>query len=347
MSEVPGAPDGGPYPDPRSAFLLTVATFVASGFIGIFFLGLGAVAANGIGQAVAVGTIATISAKRIPEPQAERIGLRSFDPRALPMVLCLVPAILLGSELDNYATDWSPVDVEAGLEAEEDAGSSVDSVGGPFEETADDASAEAAENASNEAASKAFPGIGEGFASENGATEVELSPEAVALEELRVDLDDPWTLAQAFVISVGITPVVEEFFFRGVLQQSLVARLGLARGIGFVALLYTLPHLPAVATLPRFLAGIVSAFGIGCLLGLVRVATGSILASIILASLTAGVGILSFAVRENLPLPGMNVEGTHLPITVTIASIVVVAWAAHAVYEEATKKFEAELLREK
>jgi membrane protease YdiL (CAAX protease family) len=192
-----------------------------------------------------------------------------------------------------------------------------------------------------------FPGVGEGFASENGATEVELSPEEVALEELRVDLDDPWTLAQAFVISVGITPVVEEFFFRGVLQQSLVARLGLARGIGFVALLYTLPHLPAVATLPRFLAGIVSAFGIGCLLGLVRVATGSILASIILASLTAGVGILSFAVRENLPLPGMNVEGTHLPITVTIASIVVVAWAAHAVYEEATKKFEAELLREK
>jgi membrane protease YdiL (CAAX protease family) len=339
MSEVPGAPDGGPYPDPRSAFLLTVATFVASGFIGIFFLGLGAVAAIGIGQAVAVGTIATISAKRIPEPQAERIGLRSFDPRALPMVLCLVPAILLGSELDNYATDWSPVDVEAGLEAEEDAGSSVDSVGGPFEETADDASAEASD--------MPFPGVGEGFASENGATEVELSPEEVALEELRVDLDDPWTLAQAFVISVGITPVVEEFFFRGVLQQSLVARLGLARGIGFVALLYTLPHLPAVATLPRFLAGIVSAFGIGCLLGLVRVATGSILASIILASLTAGVGILSFAVRENLPLPGMNVEGTHLPITVTIASIVVVAWAAHAVYEEATKKFEAELLREK
>ena len=191
MSEVPGAPDGGPYPDPRSAFLLTVATFVASGFIGIFFLGLGAVAAIGIGQAVAVGTIATISAKRIPEPQAERIGLRSFDPRSLPMILCLVPAILLGSELDNYATDWSPVDVEAGLEAAEDAGSSVDSVAGPFEETANDASAEAAENASNEAASKAFPGIGEGFASENGATEVELSPEAVALEELRVDLDDP------------------------------------------------------------------------------------------------------------------------------------------------------------
>ena len=30
MSESPGAPDGGPYPDPRNAFLLTIAAFVAS-----------------------------------------------------------------------------------------------------------------------------------------------------------------------------------------------------------------------------------------------------------------------------------------------------------------------------
>ncbi len=87
MSESPGAPDGGPYPDPRSAFFLTVAAVVASGFIGMFFLGLGAVAAIGIGQALAVGTIATIAAKRIPEPHAERIGLRGFDFRSLPLVL--------------------------------------------------------------------------------------------------------------------------------------------------------------------------------------------------------------------------------------------------------------------
>jgi membrane protease YdiL (CAAX protease family) len=330
MSESPDAPDGGPYPDPRTAFLLTVATFVASGFIGILFLGLGAVAAIGIGQALAVGTIATLSAKRVREPHAERMGLRSFDPRALPMVLCLVPAILLASELDNYATDWSPVDVEAGLETEESANSPTDPSANPFDEESGDG----------------WAGIEDDGASTRAGTEgeggTEPSPEEVALEELRVDLDDPWVLAQAFVISVGITPVVEEFFFRGVLQQSLVARLGLARGVGFVALLYTLPHLPAVATLPRFLAGIVSAFGIGYLLGLVRVATGSILGSIILASLSAGVGILSFAVRESLPLPGMNVEGTHLPITVTLASIVILAWAVRAVYEEATKKFEAE-----
>jgi membrane protease YdiL (CAAX protease family) len=335
MSDNLGAPDGGPYPDPRTAFLLTIAAFVFSGFIGIFFLGLGAVATIGIGQALAVGTIATITAKRIPEPQAERIGLRSFDLRSLPLVLCLVPAILLASELDNYATDWSPVEAEASAETEESADSSRD----PLADGSDEAS----------------PGIDEGEASANGEGEAsvdgearrELSPEEVALEELRVDLDDPWTLAQAFVISVGITPVVEEFFFRGVLQQSIVARLGLARGVGFIALLYTLPHLPAVATLPRFLAGVMSAFGIGCLLGLVRIATGSILGSILLASMTAGVGILSFAVKDDLPLPGMNVEGTHLPITVTLASIVIVTWAVRAVYEEATKKFEAEHRRAK
>jgi len=309
MSELPGAPDGGPYPDPRSAFFLTVAAVVASGFIGMFFLGLGAVAAIGIGQALAVGTIATIAAKRIPEPHVERIGLRGFNFRSLPLVLCLVPAILLASEFDNYATDWSPSEAET--TPSEDTGAAYDPL------------VDAPENTDRD-------------------EEHEETPEEIALEKLRVDLDDPWTLAQAFVISVGITPVVEEFFFRGVIQQSLVARLGMLRGVGLTALLYTLPHLPAVATLPRFFAGMISAFGIGCLLGFVCIATGSILGSILLASLTAFVGIFSFAVRKSIPLPGMNVEGTHLPITVTIASIIILGWAVRAVYDEAVKRFDGD-----
>jgi hypothetical protein len=318
------AADGGPYPDPRSAFLLTVATFLLTGLVGVFFLGLGAVVAIGIGQAIAVGAIGTMAARRVPEPQAERIGLRSFDPRALPLLLCLVPAILLASELDNIATDWSVggegASTESSIEPDRDAGDGV--VDGDSDAAAPDP------------------------ARENGAAEETLNPaEEAALEALQVDLDDPWTLAQAFVISVGITPIVEEFFFRGVVQQSLVARLGLVRGVGFVAVLYTLPHLPAVATFPRFLAGILSAFGMGCLLGLVRIATGSILASILLASLTAAVGIVAFAVREDLPLPGMNVEGTHLPVTVTLASLLVVAWATRALCQEAKKSFEADRSR--
>jgi len=326
---VQSAADGGPYPDPRSAFMLTVGAFFASGLVGVFFIGLGAVVAIGLGQAIAVGAIATLASKRVAEPQASRMGLRGFDLNSLPLVLCLVPAILLASELDNYASDFTPTSAH-----ESDAGDSDYGMGTEIDRD-DEGGVDSDAPASSEAGDEPEAGP---FGAERELSEVERE----ALAQFEVDLEDPWTIAQAFVISVGITPIIEEFFFRGVMQQSLVARLGLVRGVGFVALLYTLPHLPAVATVPRFFAGLVSAFGMGCLLGLVRIATGSILGSILLASLAASVSIFAFAVRERLPLPGMNIDGTHLPVTVTLASLIIVAWAANSVYIEAKRRFEAE-----
>jgi hypothetical protein len=46
--------------------------------------------------------------------------------------------------------------------------------------------------------------------------------------------------------------------------------------------------------------------------------------------------------KDRLPLPGMNVEGTHLPVLVTLASLVIVGWAVSVVYEEARRRYEAE-----
>jgi hypothetical protein len=170
------------------------------------------------------------------------------------------------------------------------------------------------------------------------ASEARETPETREPIELGIDPTDPWTIAQAFVIYVGIAPVVEEFFFRGVLQQGAVARLGLVRGVGFVALLYTLFHLPAVPVASRFLMGALSSFGLGCLLGLVRAATGSILGPMLLASVWAAVGILAFALEERLPLQGMNVPGTHLPVLITLASGALVAWVAQTLYQEALRR---------
>ncbi len=295
------ARDGGPYPDPRSAFALTFLAVIATALVGVFFFGLGPLAAVGIGQAIAVGTIASQAARRVAEPQAERIGLRAFEPGALPVLLCLTPAVLLASELDNWASDWSRVE-PSGTAAVE---STLDATG------------------------EEAPAISE---------ETDADPEAAPI----LDPDDPWAVAQAFVIYVGIAPVVEEFFFRGVLQQSLVLRLGLLRGVAFVALLSSLFHLPATLDLLRFGFGLVSAFGMGCLLGLARVATGSILGSIVLASSWAAVGIASFALEDRLPLPGLNVDGTHLPVLVALGSAALVAWAAHTIHREAEKRFEEE-----
>jgi len=43
-----------------------------------------------------------------------------------------------------------------------------------------------------------------------------------------------------------------------------------------------------------------------------------------------------------MDFPGMNVEGTHLPWSVTIASALLVGWAGWAIYQEATERFAAE-----
>ena len=304
MSSALDPSDGGPFPDPRSALVLTIGAILATALMAVVFIGLGAIAAIGLGHALAVGAIATWAARRVAEPQAERIGLRGFDLRLLPLILCLVPIVLLARELDNVAADASP---ELAEPAETRADAPVDDAG-------------------------AGAGAGAGESGESGEDPLGLD----------IDLDDPWTIAQAFVIYVGIAPVIEEFFFRGVLQQGLVARLGLVRGVGLVALLFTLFHLPVASSVPRLLMRLLSSFGMGAVLGLVRLATGSILGSILLSSLWAAIGILSFALEDDVALPGMNVEGTHLPLGVTFVSLLLVAWAIRIVYEQAQRRLRDE-----
>lgn len=324
------SPDGGPYPDPRTAFWLTLAGVMGTGFIGIFFFDLGMLAAVGIGHALAVGAIASFAAQRVAEPQTERMGLRGFDPGALPLLLCLVPAILVVSELDNFAMDLSP---EKAAELLED----VTPLGQEFglEIRGDDDTGERL------SAGGLSPAEQDGTTQSEGDDNASPEPPEPLTVPL-VDPSDPWTIAQAFVISVGIAPLVDEFFFRGVIQQSMVARLGLMRGIAFVALLYTTFHLPAFPQLPRLLMGLLSSFGLGMTLGLVRAATGSILAPILLAGSWSAVGVGAMALRDKMPLPGLNVDGTHLPLLIGLSSFGVVAWALSEVVQEAERRYASE-----
>lgn len=328
----------GPYPDVRSAFFLTLLAMLAAAVVGVFFLGLGTLAAVGIGQALGVGGVATWAARRVAEPQAEHLGLRPLDARMLPIVLCLAPAILLASELDNFAGDWSRESESRGatyLESEivedEDLDRSLPQA------TID----ERASDETQPLPSPALDAEGEDEVSPGSATpeETTVAPEDDEEMPPLVDPKDPLSLLQAFVIFVGIAPVVEEFLFRGVIQQGLVARLGLARGVGLVALLWALLRPAPVDDLTRFLAAGLSFIALGWLLGIVRIATGSILGSITLASIWAAIGLGSLALQDRLDLPGMNVEGTHLPWTVTLASTFIVAWAASSLYREADQRF--------
>ena len=278
----PRRPDGAaPFPDVRTALLLTIAASVAGGVIGVLFIDLGLLAAQGLGTAIGIGGVATFAARRVAEPQAARIGFAPVGWRAWPMILCLVPAVLIASELDNFAYDASPA-----------------------KETL-----------------SASPPVGEGE-----------KPDPI---EPLIDPKSPFGLMEGFIVFVGITPVVHEFLFRGVLQQGIVSQIGLTRGITITALLSTLLRLPYSPTIARFIAANLVSFAMSWLLGLVRATTGSILGSILLASLWAAVGFAALALEGRMALPGINVEGTHLPAAVTVASVLIVAWAAQKVHAEA------------
>jgi hypothetical protein len=158
-----------------------------------------------------------------------------------------------------------------------------------------------------------------------------------------IDLDDPASVFQAIIVMVGISPIVEEFLFRGVIQQGIVQRLGLLRGVSVVALLWTLLRPAPLAGFARFLAAAVASFALGWLLGMARIATRSILGPILLASGWAAIGLASLVFTDRIAWPGLNVPGTHLPFLVTLGSAGLVGWAGWTLYQEAEKRFAEEL----
>jgi len=325
----PRPPQGQPpFPDVRSALLLTVGASLAGGLIGVFFIDLGMLAAQGLGTAIGIGGVATLAARRIAEPQAARIGMTGVEWRAWPMILCLMPAVLVASELDNFAFDWSPApkaEASGSTDADPSGGADASSENSGGETSVIPAGASAVEPTDEK-------DVANPTEEPNSKTPAPEVPEPIPP---LIDPNSPFSLMEGLIVFVGITPVVHEFLFRGVLQQGLVTQLGLSRGLMVTALLSTILRLPYSPTVARFVAAYLISFGMSWLLGLVRAATGSILGSIVLASLWAAVGFTALALEERMALPGVNVEGTHLPVAVTIASVLLVAWAAQQVHAAA------------
>jgi membrane protease YdiL (CAAX protease family) len=114
---------------------------------------------------------------------------------------------------------------------------------------------------------------------------------------------------------VLLRPVLEEFFFRGVVQQGVVAALGARRGVLLCAVLFALLRASfGLGDAQRALTLAVQALCEGLLLGGLRLASGSILPGILLQMGTASVGLLALATKESFPIPGFNDGGTHTPL---------------------------------
>jgi len=50
------------------------------------------------------------------------------------------------------------------------------------------------------------------------------------------------------------------------------------------------------------------------------------------------ISFVSTAYRGVMDLPGLNVDGTHLPFTLTLGSLGIVAWAAWTIVREAQRR---------
>ncbi len=139
----------------------------------------------------------------------------------------------------------------------------------------------------------------------------------------RASLRTPLDTIETWLLAVGLVPVIEEWFFRGVVQQGLVARLGSGAGLVATALLFGVSHaLPGSGSTGSLLALAASASLFGWVFGLVRLASGSLLPAIALHAMTNALGLLGMDFVDQLSIPGFNAPGDHTPAGWLVAAAI-------------------------
>ncbi len=156
----------------------------------------------------------------------------------------------------------------------------------------------------------------------------ELFPPAEAAEgEAEVPLEG-LAAVELVLFLVLLRPVLEEFFFRGVVQQGVVATLGARRGLVLTAFLFALMRASfGLGDTQRALTLAAQGFCEGLLLGGLRLASGSILPGVVLGMLTAGLGLLALATKEAFAIPGFNDASPHTPLAWLLPAALSVAAA--------------------
>ncbi len=147
-------------------------------------------------------------------------------------------------------------------------------------------------------------------------------PDASELEELladRLDTDSWLSALETTIVVVGLAPVIEEWLYRGVVQQGLIGHLGRAGGVFATACLFGLAHFQPGHSAAASLATFVAVLPLGIVLGVVRIATGSLLGAILLHAGYNAIGVAGMALRERVPIDGFNVPGTaHTPVEIWV-----------------------------
>ncbi len=140
----------------------------------------------------------------------------------------------------------------------------------------------------------------------------------------KLPVDTSLATAETLIVAVGLIPVVEEWFFRGVLQQGLVASLGAPLGVFGTALLFALGH-GAGLSVQAWGALVAQTLLLGLVFGYARHRTGSLLAPILLHIGVNGMGVAAMAAPTVIAVPGYNAPGAHTPLLILLPSIAAVA----------------------
>jgi len=274
MSQHPN-PTVGPeaarhFPGPFAALLITFGAWFAAIVVMSLFGGKPDIGTLGIGQAVGFALVAVVATQRIPQPQAERIGLRGIAPSILPLLLLLLPVVFLTSELDNILRELLPV---------------------------------------------ATP------------------PEARADVPSLLDRANLYGTLQRVIVIVGLAPVMEEWVFRGIIQQGLMGSMGRRSGLALTALLFSLGQLGALFSSSTVISYLVVTFIHGLVLGFVRLSTGSLLASMLFHAGMSAMSLSAAYLVDVFPIEGFNTLESHTPLSILLPSAFAVWVAGRGLYQ--------------
>lgn len=154
---------------------------------------------------------------------------------------------------------------------------------------------------------------------------VSLPPEAAkqavestarALEQLTAP--GPYEVLERWIVVVGLAPVLEEWLYRGVIQQGLVAHLGRVGGVLATAALFAIGHADFSRTPEVWLISFASVLLAGVSFGAVRLATGSLLACMVAHAAMNAAGLVALALADRVPVAGFNAPGDHTPAAILL-----------------------------
>ncbi len=163
---------------------------------------------------------------------------------------------------------------------------------------------------------------------DNLLREVAPPPDAHEIAERtreRVATGTPLALTETLIVVAGLAPIAEEWLFRGVIQQGLVARHGAVAGVVLTAVLFGVGHGGPGISAQAWLAVATAGFATGVVLGVARAVTGSLLAPILLHGALNALATAALALGERFPVAGLNAPGAHVPAAWLVASAASVA----------------------